>query len=307
MKDIRPILNEKGIEYKESGRGWINLCCPFCSDSKFHLGYNAEFSVFSCYRCGRHKFFETLSLLTNEKAKDLSETVRKSYKLSQDKEKENFVRKSEFEYPKEVIPLQTIHKEYLKRRNYNPSLLQSVWGVMGTSKSGRYSNRIVIPVVFKSRIVSFMARDITEKSEAKILFCDKENELIPAKNLLHGYDLAIKNWVLVTEGPFDAFRFGPGAVDTMGIKFTESQVSLLKGFANVFILFDSRIDHNGFETEKQAQEQAEKLADLLSPFCNVWILNEFRSDLGDMDNFQILKIKQAIKKALVEQRRKENV
>ena len=213
MKDIRTILENCSVPYKDSGKDWINVCCPFCGDTKFHLGYNAQFGVFSCYRCGRHSFFETMSSLIGKDV--VLENLKNIHKYAK-RESKRQNHPTVLQYPEGTYALNKKHRQYLKKRNFMPSKLQSVWGLLGTGNQGKYANRIVIPVVFKKHAVSFMARDITGNSPAKMLFCEPEKEVVPAKNLLHGYDFALDNWILVTEGPFDTFRFGPGAVDTMG-------------------------------------------------------------------------------------------
>jgi DNA primase len=44
--------------------------------------------------------------------------------------------------------------------------------------------------------------------------------------------------IIVTEGPFDAWRFGPPAVCTFGANMTETQIELLLEYKNISILFD---------------------------------------------------------------------
>ena len=108
-----------------------------------------------------------------------------------------------------------------------------------------------------------------------------EDEVVHFKDTLYGYDRCKSNTVIVSEGPFDVWRWGYGAVCTWGIKFTERQVDLLSTFKNIFIIFDSSDTKTGKE-EKQAAEQAEKLADKLAIFQNVWIVDSIGSDPADL-------------------------
>lgn len=137
--------------------------------------------------------------------------------------------------------------------------------------------------------------------------CPQEEEVIHAKHLLHGFDLVRGNTVIVMEGPFDSFRYGPGSVNTQGIKFTEHQVELLGAFQNIFILFDSIINDNGRELEKQAQEQAEFLADSLAINSNVWIIDQFHSDPGSMSDRQINRVKKIIDRTISKMKEKKDV
>lgn len=76
------------------------------------------------------------------------------------------------------------------------------------------------------------------------------------KSILYGADLA-KSAVIVTEGPFDALRLGPGAVATLGLNVTQEQIWRLSAFPIRVIAFDS---------ERKAQERARQLAEQLSIF-----------------------------------------
>ena len=58
-------------------------------------------------------------------------------------------------------------------------------------------------------------------------------------------------------------------------------MDLLSTFKNIFIIFDSSDTKTGKE-EKQAAEQAEKLADKLAIFQNVWIIDDLGSDPADL-------------------------
>ena len=55
-----PIASRKHEHYRY---GWIQVCCPFCGDGNFHLGYNVSKGYFNCYRCGSHGLIETLALI----------------------------------------------------------------------------------------------------------------------------------------------------------------------------------------------------------------------------------------------------
>jgi hypothetical protein len=56
MAQLIQLLNEAHISTKEHGdnvgAGFINITCPFCSDSRFHLGINLEEHWFKCLMCG---------------------------------------------------------------------------------------------------------------------------------------------------------------------------------------------------------------------------------------------------------------
>lgn len=304
MNNLEQLFIDRHIPFENRGsqvsRGWIGLTCPFCGDGESHLGYNMKFNVFSCWRCGIKPFKKTLSLLLNVPFAELEKILPAYYvaKEEEDEDGNTVVRPKSLSLPSEAGMLQTRHKRYLKGRGFNPSEVEKIWGLKGTMDEGKYSNRIIIPIYHKGKLCSFTTRDITDTKKSKAVTCPKELEVIPSKHLLHGFDLVKGNTVAVMEGPFDAMKFGPGAIDTLGVKFSEYQAELLGAFKNIFIVFDSRIDKNGFESEKAAQQQAEYLADTLSIDSNVWIIDEFKTDPGAMTENQIKRMKKIINETL---------
>src|SRR5690606_7407018 len=97
--------------------------------------------------------------------------------------------------------------------------------------------------------VSFQARDITGRSEAKYLACPRERERIHHKHIVYGRGLPRRSRTLiVVEGPLDVWRLGGRAVATFGIKFTMEQVLTIADLADKFLVL--------YDAEPQAQEQA---------------------------------------------------
>lgn len=304
MRDIVKFLEDNKVDMIQRGsqvsRGWVGICCPYCGDDNFHLGFNKEIGIFSCWRCGTKPLKKTLHLLTGLSFREIEQELKGYFIERQEDEKEIKIRPRNLELPKQCDILSSRHKQYLEERGFDAEQVEKIWSLKGIGKdAGKWSNRIIIPIFFNKKLVSFTSRDITGEASIKALTCPEELEVIHAKHIVHGFDLVEGNSVIVTEGPFDSMKFGPGAVDTQGIKFTEQQISLLGAFRNIFICFDSIINDYGKEQEKAAQEQAEKLADSLSINCNVWIIDECDCDPGDMTKNQIKRIKKEIQKKLL--------
>ena len=308
MFDLLRFLEENRVPVIESGpsvtKGWIAVNCPYCADTLFHMGYNMRNRIFSCWRCGRKPFWKTIELLTGKRREEVKQIIPLYYIESKDEE-EIKERIQELSLPKEFGELGVRHKKYLHSRNFDWRQLVNIWGLMGTESSGSFANRIIIPIYYNRKMVTFTSRDITGKSKFKAKACPMDKEVLHAKHLLHGFDLVQGNTVIVTEGPFDTFRFGPGAVNTQGIAFTDNQIELLGAFKNIFICYDSIINDNGYEEEKKAQEAAERLADSLSLNNNVWIIDRFKSDPGDMSEKQIRRIKHTIQRTLEQKERQD--
>lgn len=281
--DIRRLLSDHKIDFRTSGtevgKGWIGINCPYCSDSKYHLGYHQEKNILTCWRCGVKKLIPTLSTLLSlpypetKKLLDSYGTVDTVF----EREKREYAKK--IVLPEEFGCLKKEHRRYLHSRGFSPFEIESRWGILGTESYPGYSNRIIIPIYFQNRLVSFHSRDITGKAKIPKKACSTEKEVVHFRDTLYGYDYVKGNTVIVSEGPFDVWRWGQGnAVATFGIKFSERQVDLLTAFKNIIIVFDSG---NEEKKEEQAGLKAEELADKLSIWHNVWIIDQLGSDPAD--------------------------
>jgi DNA primase len=177
---------------------------------------------------------------------------------------------------------------YLQQRGYkNPVDIALKWRLKATNGFyGALSFRIIIPIYFKGNLVSWTSRDTTGISETRYLSAPGNQEIIPHKQVLFGIDEAIcYNRCIVVEGPFDAMRFGDGAVATFGTSWTIEQAVLLRDcFAEVFILYDN---------EELAQRQSEKLAATLSDFDipTTCLSLKHLKDPAELSPSQIAKIK----------------
>lgn len=103
---------------------------------------------------------------------------------------------------------------------------------------GQYRSRIIIPVYFKKRICTFVARDITGNKAKKYLFPPGVN----SGSLLFNFDNIRGKMVVVVEGVFDALhlqRFHIPAVASFGKKLTLAQQELLQCFEKVIFTWDA--------------------------------------------------------------------
>ena len=154
-------------------------------------------------------------------------------------------------------PLRAFHRRYLRRRGFVPSEIGKRYGVLGTGPSGPYRLRLMIPVYFRGRLVSYIGRDVTEKQDPKYKACPLAEAAINHKTVLYDLDScwSARSRVAVVEGTFDAWRIGEGVVATFGTAVKEQQIKLLSHFTEVFFVFDP---------EPAAQALARKAAAKLS-------------------------------------------
>lgn len=245
--------------HKHYRPGWVNIACPFCYGTQgFHLGLNIQKGYGSCYRCGGHWLPKIVSAISGlpinssiEKIKIYSSgELQKEFKQRQYSDKVIL--------PELYPELSLAQRTYLQSRNFNPDVLVQTWKISGTTNIGNYKFRIFIPIFLGSRLISFQTRDITKKQPEKYKACAEENEAYCHKFSLYGIDECQTKTVVITEGVFDVWRLGPGAVCTFGVEFTKQQVKLMiERFDNFFIFYDN--DMPGIN-------KAKELAGILSSF-----------------------------------------
>lgn len=133
---------------------------------------------------------------------------------------------------------------------------------------------MIAPITFRSQPVSWQGRDITDKQRAKYLPCPNEQEILPHKHLLYGFDKARWETVVVVEGITGVWRLGPGSVGTFGVKYTASQLLLLQSFEKVIIFYDG---------DMAGQEASDKMGvELTGIGHEVEIWEPFKNDSGDI-------------------------
>lgn len=247
---------------KKSTKGWVQTRCPFCHSTDYHLGSHINTGAFNCWKCGKHKQTDTIKELLGISFGEANE-IRKKY--STDSEIKTYVGVPEkptrtllraCPYPCGTSELKPRHKAYIASRKFNPERIIKLWGIRATEAVGKYKWRVIIPIMYEGKMVSYQGRDITGKSDLKYKACIKEEELINHQHLVYGIDNVVGECCVVVEGVFDVWRLGYGAVCCFGISYTMQQVNLIaKRFKKVFILFD---------TEDRAQLQAQKMGVLLT-------------------------------------------
>ena len=228
---------------KNVPKGHIGINCPFCGDQSHHLIFNLEGWFCKCWRCGKKNVNQVVSVLLKIPYRE-AEAVSKQYKDSSGPTVRNvFERKrgsDKVKFPSGCGPLLNSHLSYLSKRNFDPYEIQSKWGILGTNHLDfTYRHRIIIPIYYHHKLVSFHSRDITGLQEPKYVAAKPDNEVILHKNLLYGFDYVSKNSIVVVEGPTDVWRLGYGSVCTFGTQWTVAQASILIEYFNkIFIIFD---------------------------------------------------------------------
>jgi len=282
MTDILQLFKDFNIPHQTEGHkhcrpGWVNTACPFCSGNPgLHLGATLDGKIFYCWRCGWHaadKAVAGLLKIPIHKAKQLLiEYVGLFTPTEQTKKK---IRLKSFKFPSDTGSLEKRHLAYLESRNFDAKKLVKDWNLQATGPISildktNYSHRILAPVYWQDEVVTFQARDITNKNDKKYLACPTERELMHHKHIIYGKQEKWKDTGICVEGITDVWRIGFDAFATFGIKYTPQQLRLIaQTFKRVPVLFDD---------DPQAKIEANKLVAELR-FRNV---DSFRVDItGD--------------------------
>lgn len=249
--DIKEFCELHNIPYQEEGTkhcrpGWVQMHCPFCHDGRsehWHLGYNLTGQYFNCWKCGPHNKEETIKEFTGwswAKSKAFVKKEMRNVSFKKGKIKEQVTEAKEMVgMPKNPVSAECV--AYLRKRDFNIRDIVNAWGpLFFGGVVGEYQRRLILPIQYDKKIVSFTSRDITGHNVNTYKTCPKDKELLHNKDILYGIDQAMKNTCIVVEGIFDAWRIGPGAVATFGVGYTKKQLILLhKKFKNIYILFDN--------------------------------------------------------------------
>lgn len=265
--------------HKHCQEGWVQIKCPYCSGNPgWHLGYDLANDYFNCWRCGFHSTFKVIKDILQLGVGQTKELIEKYHGKSAKAKKVKSKRPSKLKLPMGIEKFSKRHKKYLEKRNYDPDRIIKMWKLKATGPIGDYKHRIIAPIYFNKKFVSYQGRDITDRSKLKYKACRKDLEVINHKEILYGIDHCKKDVCVLVEGITDVWRLGYGSVATFGIKFKPAQINLLyKRFKKVFVFFDP---------ERQAQLQADKIVDCLSGLGLMSEIIEIDQDIDPADMSQ---------------------
>lgn len=262
--DIVRLYQDYGLriapeDHKHTRPGWINVECPFCTGNPgYHLGTTLDGAIFYCWRCGVKFPDQAISKLLHVSFSQAKRIIDEYAGISA-KKKEVIIRIGArmHKLPSGCVPLLQSHAHYLEKRGFDPDQIKEEWNVVSTGPFSKldgvdYSHRILAPVFWNHRQVTFQARDVTNKHPSKYLACMKERELIHHKHIIYLHKEWKGSTAICVEGITDVWRFGRASFATFGIEYKRQQVRLIASlFQRVPVCFDGG--------ERQAQKQAKEM------------------------------------------------
>lgn len=303
MIDVKQILVELGVDYKESGKNVgsndINVDCPFCNSSK-HLGISIKSGFTFCWVCefndlDRHPtllkvLIELTGLHWAEVKEAMIEHGWEPFNISAEELSGGLSAKASL--PKEYISIvkMMFYKQpsdealqYLSERMFDMDTVRRY--KLGVCTEGVYANRIIIPIFFNGNLASFTSRSYKREGRYKHAPLFMSSERI--KNLLYNYDVA-KNYshVYLLEGATDVWRMGKNAMAVFRSKLSRNQRNILMRLSNkrltsITVIFD-------FGATSRAYEAAEDLSPFISKIKVVSLPD--KRDVADRTRNQIIKL-----------------
>jgi len=257
IRDILQLFNIQTApeNHHHCTSGFVQVDCPWCTphSGKWRMGLARNGRIAKCWTCGSHSLIDSICELSKQSKQTIRDLV-KSINGYNDKIK---IRpRGKLVLPEGLGPLLPIHKKYLKSRGFNVEQLESLWGLQGIGINPILGWRIFIPVIYQEKIVSWTARALTDDIGKRYWNASSSEEEIAMKSILFGIDF-IHHAILITEGPFDAMKIGPGAVATMGIEWTRAQLKQMIKYPMRVVCFDN---------EPDAQKRANELCVILNSF-----------------------------------------
>jgi hypothetical protein len=255
-----------------------------CDDHSNHGGFNIEGGYYNCWRCGSSTIpwiIQELLGVSFGEAKAIQDQFDREvdYEVETQQDRQSG---SPLTFTVPGSPIEERHEKYLLDRGYNPTTVVRKYGVLGTGRSAWLAHRIVIPIFYRSRAVSWQARSIIKDNDLRYLTCPKEQKLLDEKRIFYNLDNCPGRRVMLVEGIFDVWRLGDGACATFGTTTVLAQVNFIGDrFDEIFILFDP---------EPDAQERAELFAHeiaMIGKFVQIVRLTKEPDDLTRGEVYQL--------------------
>jgi DNA primase len=285
MIDFIRLLKDSNIDYKQEVNGWIQIKCPWHSNGTrgFKGGINISGNYYNCWNCGQNsleKVFSELLSISFYEAKKLLREYDTESRIIQKVKKKGLAKN--IQLPGNEIAKDSKAWNYLVKRRFDPEYLMKEYKIKDGGITGHWSFRIIIPIFYRNKIVSYQGRSLYSKEKCKELdilryhTLDISSSVIDAKRILYNLDNCLEDWAILEEGATDVWRLGPKNVcATLGTEMSENQIILLANrFKKIILLFDN---------EKEAQDRAKKYGQQLAGLgVEVEIFNpEFEHDPGD--------------------------
>ena len=224
--NISKLLKKYNLTYRTSGAGKeVAINCLFHEDEKHKLSINVNTGAFQCWVCREAGTFRDI-------VKRIA--LKKKTTIDISDFKGDYVRKPNpaatndevvIPWPEAYQFLKGEAKQYILGRGITEEQIE--YYRIGACFSGRYSGRIIVPVLnARNELVSFIARDWSGKLKPKVLTPPSLEGRHGIKDYIFNLHRASSTGhLLIGEGVFDAISLGTRGVCLFGKAASPIQVA----------------------------------------------------------------------------------
>lgn len=295
MIDYVKLFNDYKIPTDIQSKGWVQVNCPFCDDSGFNGGFNIDNEFYNCWRCGSKPNNLALGKLVGVNPYVIGNEILPRYR-----HRITTVEKQHIHAKSLTLPTDTFtdaERNYLYERHFNPDKLHKKFGIVGGGLVGKFAYRIILPLFYEGKLVSWTGRSILSKKRCDELDIPRyknlsiEGSVMNPKDLFFNMDNSNHSSVILVEGPMDCVRMGDDCICSFGTGVKQSQQEMLaERYKTIFIAFDD---------EPEAQAKARHLGNNLTSLgVDVEIVNFCKdygvNDPGDMRESMVREVKKEL-------------
>lgn len=316
--DWESFFTDNNVDYITRGqnvkKGNINICCPWCGDDpSFHMGVSLHEKGYGCWRsvshAGKapHRLVRALLNCSYETAK----LIVKQYSVADPQnldealnalEAGNTPRQKPAHKPKLIMPSEfrdikstgttARFYEYLAGRGFNNVDELTMLYNLRSCSTGKFKDRIIIPIYRKGNLVSWTSRALGKVTDAPryLALSEDEGGLVNVFHTLWNWDELMYGGevLIVVEGPFDALKldyyistYNCCATCTFGTSMSEEQALLIMEASRRFKRSILLYDEGATEAIFLAKEK------LVRSKVEIEFLPEGVEDPGDMTRKQV--------------------
>lgn len=212
--------------------------CPFCGKEN-HFFMNSQNGLFDCKSCGEvGNWFKFQKLTKTGSVQETEKGKRKNFNLvsivlddtERQNEIENDIEPIELPEEFEIITKQTTPRAYrylIKDRKFSYEQIKN--NRLLYARTGKYWNRVIIPVFMFGELYGYFGRFIPMEGLGKIKRKYLNGYGLDFSKMLWNYDnIDNSKPVILLEGSFGGMRIDDNVVATFGKKISKYQIALLK-------------------------------------------------------------------------------
>lgn len=258
-----------GESTRKKGNYQLYFNCPYCDDTKSHLGVHIGRGIFHCFKCNSSGRIEDIE----SKIDDFENRVKRF--LGEPDSKENEATPWLLSLPpfsRRILVESGLPYRYLRNRMVTKEEIQ--YYNMYYCNQGIFQDRIIVPIYDNQKLVYFVGRAYTNRVPKYL------NAPVPKDEIIFKTFGGKVQTAVINEGIFDSIRVGKyfHSISLLGKVATERQIqSVVESTDNALIMLDN-----------DAYTEAFKLYQQLSVYINCKILLIKEKDPGSMNKLQIM-------------------